>query len=242
MIDMHVGKLTAARRTGRGTGVARKLRQQGLVPAVLYGAGGESVALALSPAELHAALDPEKRENTLIALTIEATADAGAAAGGAAEQEQVLLKSYQVNQLSRAVTHVDFIRVRLDKPVRVRVPLVLEGRPEGLVLGGVLNQVFRELEVECPPDKIPARFVVDVSPLKVNDLFAVGQLALPEGVRVRMPAEQTLASVMVPRRGAETDAAAAGTAAEGAAEGGAAAPTAAAASSSPAKGGGKKAS
>lgn len=198
-METHVGTLSVSRRSGKGKSVTRKLRQAGLIPAVVYGPGGAAQPLSLDPLHLRAALDPERKQNTLIRLTV------GADASGAAAEESVLVKTFQLNPVTHELLHVDFIRVDLTKDVHVEVPLELEGRPEGVALGGVLNQVFRVLPVACTPDKIPVRFTVDVSPLKLGDALHVRDLSLPEGVKVSLSPDQTLVVVLTPKAAGETE-------------------------------------
>lgn len=198
-MERHVGKLTASRRERTGKEVAKKLRQRELIPAVVYGGGGESEALTLDPLQLHAALDPQKKGNTLIELTIEA------ADGKSPEQQNVMVKQHQVHPLRRNVMHVDLVRVSLDQPVQVEVPLHTEGRAEGVQLGGMLNQVFRTLPLECTPDKIPAEVTVDVSALNIGDGLQVSDLTLPEGVTTKLAPEQTVVAVVASRAVAEEE-------------------------------------
>ena len=198
-MEAHVGKLTVTRRDGTGKTVTRKLRQQGLIPAVLYGEGGKAESLTVDPAHLVAALDPVKKGNTLIELTIESPE------GGAAEQQKVMVKEHQIDAIKRDLLHADFIRVAVDKPVRADVPLHLEGRAIGVQMGGLLNQVFRVVPVECTPDRIPAGMTVDVTDLNIGDTVQVSNLSLPDGVTACLPADQTLALVVAGRGAAEEE-------------------------------------
>jgi len=207
-----IGKLSAAVRSTSGKGNARKLRDRGLIPAVVYGKDMESVPLTVDPAELKKALDPAKRTNTVIDLMIEDQ--------GKTELVQVMVKDYQVDTIKQTVLHADFIRVAIDQLVDVRVPLVLEGRPEGVKLGGTLHQVFRTLPVQCTPAQIPAGLSIDVSALDLNDSLQVKDLSLPEGVKIGLPESQTIVLVMAPKRATleELEAAEGAEGAEGEAE------------------------
>jgi len=198
--ESTIGKLTAQRRTEIGKGVARKLRATGVVPAVCYGKGAETLLLTVSPTELRKALDPGKRHNTVIELTI--------TDGDKSEKLKVMLKEYQIDTLKRDVLHADFIRVSEDQLVDVDVPLILEGKPEGVKLGGNLHQVFRTLPVKCVPEKIPVSISLDVSALLVGDGLQIKDLAaLPEGVTINLPLNQTVALVVAPRKEREEKAA-----------------------------------
>jgi large subunit ribosomal protein L25 len=93
--------------------------------------------------------------------------------------------------------HADFVQVHLDRPVEVDVPFELTGKPKGLASGGVLRQVFRRLPVRCLPHQIPVKLSHDVTELELNDHVLVSALALPEGVTVRLPGNQTVAAVVM---------------------------------------------
>jgi large subunit ribosomal protein L25 len=189
-----VGKLSATVRKQAGTGIARKIREKGLIPAVLYGGQEGTVALALDPLQLKKALDPGKRQNTVIELTLDDE--------GQTQLVTVMLKDYQVDTIKQTVIHADFVRVSLDQMVDVSIPLLLEGRPEGVKLGGKLHQVFRSLPIRCTPTQIPTSIVADVSALEMNQSIQVKDLALPEGVRIAIPDNQTVALVIAPKRAA----------------------------------------
>jgi len=188
-----IGKLTVTRRQQTGKEQAQKLRAKGLIPAVCYGHGGEAISLTVDPNALRKALDPRKKQNTVIELSIEDN--------GKTESCQVMLKDYQIDTIRRNVLHADFVRVADDQVIQVPVPLTLEGKPEGVKNGGTLHQVFRALPVKCRPRQIPTNITADVSALNLNEGIRVKDLAmLPEGVMVHLPPNQTIALVMAPRK------------------------------------------
>lgn len=207
--EYTMGKLTATRRTGTGKGLARKLRDQGLIPGVCYGLKEDSISLVLHPMEIKGALDPGKLRNTLIDLTIKD--------GDSATSTMVMLKDVQIDSLKDNVLHADFIRVSIDQPIEVAVPLVLVGKAPGVKIGGTLHQVFRTLPVKCLPVNIPVSVTVDVSNLELNESVSVQDLAeLTKGVEILLPPNKTIALVMSPRKSTEEeDAEAAAAEAEG---------------------------
>lgn len=218
--ETTIGKISATLRQKTGKSANNKLHAQGLIPAICYGHREQPLKLTVDPTKLRRSLDPQKKQNTLLTLSID---DAGKT-----QDVQVLLKAYQLDSLSHELLHADFIRVSLNEEVQVQVPLELTGKPEGVTLGGILHQVFRNLPVKCLPDRIPVKLTADVSALKMNDALHVQALSVPEGVRIDLPLNQTLALVMAPKQEkvtteAET-AAAEGEAAAAPAEGAAAAP------------------
>jgi large subunit ribosomal protein L25 len=212
-------------RTGSGKGAARKLRSQGLVPAVIYGKHmKEPRHIAVNPKAVRVAINTPHKLNTLITLKTDGA------------QELALLKDYQQDPVTREILHVDFLAVRETEQVKVNVPVVLTGKSVGVAEGGLLTQARRELEVYAMPRAIPERIEVDVTNLKIAQALHINDVKLPEGVVVKSNVNFTLAVVSAPDTAAEAApaaaaAAAAPAAAAPAAKGGApaAAPAAAAA-------------
>ncbi len=223
---MDIIKLAAEKRTENGKGPARRLRAAGKIPAVAYGKNLAAMQLSVDPKALLSALTRAHGRNAVVELSVE-----GASAITA------MVREYSHHPVSRAILHADFIQVNLGEPVDVEVPFKLTGKAKGVVLGGITMQVFRTLPVRCVPEKIPALIELDVTDLGLGESTKVSQLTLPEGVTVRLPAEQTVAAVVAPDKRGEEEAAAAPAAAAGgkaaaapaAAAGGKAAPAAAAA-------------
>ncbi|HEY2749097.1 MAG TPA: 50S ribosomal protein L25 [Polyangia bacterium] len=244
---MEVGKLNAQFRGDIGKSAVRRLRAAGKIPAICYGQAKQPMPLAVDPTELLKSLDPVKKTNTVLTLTV-----TGAPEGEGALT--VMVRDYQKDAIRGNVTHADFIRVDLTKPVHATVPILLIGKAEGVKLGGIMHQVIRVLPISCTPDRIPVKLEVDVSALGMNEAIHVSDLKLGEGVRPLADGGQTVCAVTAPK--AEKEAAPAATAegavpAEGAAaapaEGAAAAPAAGgkggaapAAAAAPAAGGEKK--
>ncbi len=212
---MSVDKTTldAKGRQGAGKGAARKLRSQGMVPAVVYGKHLKApVHVAVDPKSIRQAINTPHKFNTLITLKLD---------GGA---HQVLLKDYQMDPVSREILHADFIAVTDNEQVKVNVPLVLVGKAVGTADGGLLTQARRELEVWALPQAIPEKIEVDVTHLKIAMALHINDIKLPSGVSVKTNVNYTLAVVSAPEREEVPAAAAAAAAAAPAA--GAAAPAA----------------
>ena len=228
---MEVGKLNVQYRSRSGSSVSRKLRQKGQIPAVCYGMDQEPVMLALDPTALTKALDPVKARNTMIELTVDG-------APGGQTRFTAMLRDWQRDALRGDFTHADFVRVDPTQPVRVSVPLTLVGKAEGVKLGGIMHQVFRQLPVACTPDKIPGLIEVNVDHLGMGEALHVANLTLPPGVRPLLDGGLTICTVTAPR----AEKAAVTEAAEGAVEGAPAAEAAKpgeAAKAAPAKAGEK---
>ena len=218
---MITSELHARMRDSSGKGVARKLRREGFIPAVLYGAHTASVLLALEPRALMKAVDTEAGSNTLITLRVEGHTDLS--------QKVVMLRDLQVDPVRRTPLHADLYEVRMDETITVSIPVRLVGRAAGVEEGGIVDHSLRELEIECLPGSIPDDVEVDVSALAIGDSIHVGEIKLPEGVKVLDDAAMTVVAVTTPaaEEVAAVPAEGAAVPVEGeAAEGEAAAPTA----------------
>jgi len=175
---MEVGKLTVSLRESSGKGDSRKLRTEGKVPGVCYGASVdgriEPFPVVVDIKQLRGALDPVRKRNTVIDLTIE---------GGAAPRSlHALVKDVQVDALRHDITHVDLLAIDPNKEVRAEVPLEFIGKPKGAIDGGQIRIVLRSLSVRAKPNDIPVKLTVDVSPLGIGDVIHVSTIALPPGV------------------------------------------------------------
>lgn len=151
--------LTAVVRDGRGKNEARRLRQSGQIPAVVY--GGESadgVAVSVDPNALLKIFHSESGVNTIIALSLNGV-----------KASQVLVKEFQLDPISHELLHVDFYRLAMDKALTVTVPVVLRGEPVGVKQqGGLIDFIHREVQVECMPTEIPEHIDIDVSHLEIG--------------------------------------------------------------------------
>jgi large subunit ribosomal protein L25 len=188
---MSVDKSTleAKSREGAGKGAARKLRSQGLVPAVVYGKHLKApVHVALDPKSIRQSINTPHKLNTLITLKLGDTS------------HQVLLKDYQQDPLTRQILHADFIAVTEKEQVKVNVPLVLVGKAVGTADGGLLSQIRRELEVWALPAAIPEKIEADVTPLKIAQALHINDIKLPQGVSVKTNVNYTIAVVAAPER------------------------------------------
>jgi large subunit ribosomal protein L25 len=148
-----------------------------------------------------------------------------------------MIKDYTYHPVTRALEHVDFVQVKLDQEVMVELPLIFTGKPIGLTQGGIIRQVYRTVPIRSLPDKIPVKVEVDITHLELGEHVATKDLKLPEGVKVRLPDEQTLIAIVTPEkdRSAEEAAAAAVPGAPGAAPVAGAVPAAGAAPAAGAK-------
>ena len=198
--------LEATSRDSFGKNEARRTRREGMVPAVLYGAisdtsGVAPTPIAVNPKSLLKILHSESGANTLISLKL---------AGGDA---RVLVKEYQLDPVTHAVLHADFYRVRMDRMLRVTIPVIVKGEPKGVkAQGGVLEYIRREIEVECLPADIPEHVKVDVTELMLHQGIRVRDIAVDPKWTAVSDADMMLVHVIMPKveeAPAATDAAAA---------------------------------
>jgi large subunit ribosomal protein L25 len=194
---MEIIKLSASKRTEQGKGPSRRLRVEGKIPAIAYGGSLAALSIAVSPKELGVALSGVHGRNSVVELDIDGS-----------QKITAMVREYAHHPVTRAILHADFLQVDLTKPVDVEVPFKLIGKSKGVVLGGILAQVFRTLPVRCVPEKIPALIELDVTELGLNESFKASQLKLPEGVEVRLAQEQTIAVVNAPEKKTEAEIAA----------------------------------
>lgn len=201
---MDTQSLKAEVREQSGKGAARQLRMSGRLPGVFYGKTAEPVALSVSPKDLLQVLSTDWRRNVLLQLEV----------GG--DQQPAMVKDLQVHPVSREPLHVDFYKVDPKTPVKVQVPFKTKGRAKGVIRGGKLKAVFRELPVSAAPENIPAAIVADVANLDIGDGLQVKDLQLPEGVSVELQPERNVVLLGTERKrkgkgGAEEEEAAAAT-------------------------------
>jgi large subunit ribosomal protein L25 len=217
--------LNAAQRDSRGKGPARRLRAKGLIPAVVYGGESGPAHVAVDPAFLMKAIETPHRFNTILTLKLEG-----------APEKHVLFKEYEVDPVSRELLHADFLEVKMDKPVKVRVPVVTTGTAAGQVDGGILSLAAHDIVVEALPGKIPVKIEVDVTNIKIGHSLHISELKAPEGCTFKYGADYVVVFVAVPEKEEVVAPVAAVPGAEGAAAA-PGAPGAAPAAGAPAAGG-----
>jgi len=182
--------LEVARREGSGKGVARKLRQNGKIPAVVYGGHRESVAIEVDRKAVSELIQKSQHGVRSIFLL---------KMSGTDQQRHAMIKDIQMDPITRKMTHIDFVRVTMDEVLRVTIPVHHTGTAIGVKQGGLLDFQIRELHVECLPTAIPDSIDVDVTNLDVHDYVRISDLKLPEGVKVLDDPERVVVGVTVAR-------------------------------------------
>lgn len=182
--------LKALRRNGAGKSVARKMRQAGQTPAVLYGGDEEPVHLGLNTRDADYLFRSISVENTIVNLEVE----------GEKGSVQTLVREIQTHPWKETLLHVDFLRIQKGVAVDVEIPLQLVGTPEGVRLeGGSVEQIIYEIPIRCIPSKIPEVIEVDVSGLNVGDVIHVSDVEFDKDIEVTIAQERTICSVAAPK-------------------------------------------
>lgn len=187
---MENPELIAQRREPKGKGGARKLRARGLIPAIVYGPRSEPTAVACETRDLMSLL--AQGRNILINLKIKD--DTGRKGGS---DRVVMLRELQVDPARGVPIHADLLEVSMKEAMTVEVPIRLVGKAEGTKVGGILEQVSRELEVECMPGDLPAQIEVDVSHLEIGDSIHVEDIQV-EKAKILTDPQVTIATVVPP--------------------------------------------
>lgn len=185
--------LTATAGRPTGTGNARRIRAEGRVPAVVYGAGKPATTVTIDRRELRQALNTDAGQNALITLDVDG------------DELVTVVRELQRHPVRRDVTHVDFMTVDPTKPIEVEVPIHLEGEARGVArAGGITEQRISVLRMRVRPDSIPDAITVDITDMSLDRSILVKDLELPDGcVSVTNPqqavvtAELTRAAVNV---------------------------------------------
>jgi large subunit ribosomal protein L25 len=186
MADKVVVK--AEKRENRGKNDARRLRQAGKVPVVIYGGGGEAVAATAELSQLATVLRSDSGVNTIFSLDM-----AGEGSG------DVIFQDRQIDPLRGRLIHADLRRIAKGEKIEVTVAIHLIGEAIGVKEneGGVLNQQTREIKVLCETSKIPEFIEFDVSDLQLNESIHVSDLKVEEGVEIHESPETVVASVVI---------------------------------------------
>jgi large subunit ribosomal protein L25 len=193
---MATATLNATPRTDRGTGVARKLRQIGQVPAVIYGHGRDPQSLALNTREVDRLLSTISAASTVIELTFEG------------RTARTLIREIQRHPVKRNVLHLDFQELVAGEKVTVSVPLRFTGVADGVRNGGgILEETMHQVHLRLDPSSIPDHIDVDVTPLTIGHSIHVRELTLPQGVTVLDDSNATVCVCTAPKAVVETVAA-----------------------------------
>ena len=166
-----------------GKASVKQLREQGIVPGVLYGRDRDTVSIKADAKEVEDVLGG----NAIIDLTL----DDGST-------QPIMVKEVQRDVITRDLLHIDLYQIALDEVITVDVPVEVVGQAEGEREGGLLNQILREVEIECLPTDIPEKIEVDVTELGIGDSVDVSDLDVGEDIEVKVDDSETVATVVLP--------------------------------------------
>jgi large subunit ribosomal protein L25 len=183
---MERRELTVELRSKTGKGISRRLRAQGLIPGVVYGKGMEAVPVSVNPRELNEAIAGEGWQNNLLTLK----------GGEGLDGNVVIVADLLRDPLKRKAMHVDLHKINLTEKIKVEVPINLVGTPAGVIAGGLLDFAKHVLEVECLPTQIPEHIDVDVTALTINHSIHVGDLIIPDGIKVLEDPRAAVVSIL----------------------------------------------
>lgn len=187
--------LSANARAETGKGAARKIRQAGNIPAVIYGHNREPQSLVLNSRETEKLVKSISTKSTVIELSIDG------------KTARTLIREVQRHPFKRTILHIDFQELVAGETVTVKCPIVYVGTPEGVrIEGGILDQIMHELTIQVDPGNIPNHIDVDVSGVKLGKSLHVSDLTLPAGIKVMDDAGSTVCVVAPPKVQAETPA------------------------------------
>ena len=177
--------LEAQPRTPGTKNDARRVRREGRIPAVVYGAGKSAVPVAVDPRQVSRILHSETGHNSVFDLALDG------------EKTKAMIVDWQYEPIKGSLLHIDLKRIAMDQKLRVNVPIELVGDPEGVkTQGGLLEQIVREVEVECLPADIPNVIELNVSALVFGVVLRVSDLPKSDKVKFVTDADQPVAHII----------------------------------------------
>lgn len=188
---MATVNMTAESRPNTGKGAARKIRKNGLIPAVIYREGNTPTHITIDAGSLELQFQRIGNPNTLVQITV------------GDQSWTCLVREVQRHPVSQKIRHMDFYEVRSDDNVTVSVPVEPVGRAEGTRMGGKLRIIARRLTVVCKPGDIPATVPVDVTPLNIGQFIRASKVPAPENTQILVEQDFNVATV-VGKRGAQS--------------------------------------
>jgi large subunit ribosomal protein L25 len=187
-------KIKANKREIFGKNAARRLRREGMIPAVIYGARDVTVSLDLKKQEIFNILRAETGENTIFQISFDS------------EMKDAMIKEIQRDPVTDEILHADFIQIIMDKTVRISVPVLPVGEAVGVKTeGGFVDLMTREVDLECLPKDIPENIEVDISDLHLHQSLKVEDIAPIEGVEILSAPDAILVLVEAPSKEEEIE-------------------------------------
>ncbi len=188
---MDLIELKTKIRTTTGNGPARRLRMSGQIPAVLYGPKTEPVLLAVNNSDLELVFKKGGIGQVILNLIIQKN--------GEKTNRPAMIKELQTHPVTRNFIHVDFYEIKMDQKISAKIPVITTGKAKGVELGGILQIIRRELEVECLPLAVPESIVIDITDLDIGDSIHVGGIRLEGEIEFLEEDDYTVVTVVSPR-------------------------------------------
>ena len=184
MISQEVVQAQPREDSSRGKNEARRLRVSGRVPAVVYGAKKASLAVSVDPKQITRILNSQSGHNTIFDLEV------------GSEKAKVMIVDWQYEPLKGKLLHIDLKRIAMDQKIQVSVPIHLSGEAAGVKQqGGILDQVLREVEIECLPGDIPSSLDADISELVFGQVLRVADLPHTGSIKFITDENQAVAHI-----------------------------------------------
>jgi large subunit ribosomal protein L25 len=178
-------------RTTTGNGPARRLRMSGQIPAVLYGPNTKPVLLSVNNSDLELVFKKGGIGQLILNLVIQKN--------GETTTMPAMIKELQTHPVSRNFIHVDFYEIKMDQKITAKIPVVTTGKAKGVEVGGILQIIRRELEVECLPLAVPESIEIDITDLDIGDSIHVGQIHIEGEVEFLEEDDYTVVTVLSPK-------------------------------------------
>jgi len=182
--------LKAQVREETGKEISRKLRAQGLIPAILYGPSVQPIPLVVNPTAVLKILEKEQAASSFLDLEI--------TDGKNSQIKKVLIKDVDFHPATDQLIHVDFYQITVGKELTLDVPIVIVGKAKGVEKGGVLEQNLRELTISCLPKLVPSHIEIDVANLDIGDSIHVADISVPEGIKIENDPQVPVVTLVAP--------------------------------------------
>lgn len=187
---MKTIELKAIYREQLGKNEVKKIRKNGMIPAVVYGRQTKPVAIQMNAKEFEQIIHTGAGGNVLIGLKV---------SGAQSLDERVIIKEIQQDPVTEKIDHVDFNVVSLTEEIEIQVRLVLKGEAPGAKEGGILDVVHHEIEVRCLPTNMPEKLEADISALQIGQAVHVSDILFPEGVVCMLSPDEVVVAVHAPK-------------------------------------------
>lgn len=182
--------LKAQVREETGKEISRKLRAQGLIPAILYGPSTQPIPLVVNPIAVLKVLEKEQSASSFLDLEI--------TDGKTSQVKKALIKDVDFHPATDQLIHVDFYEITVGKELTLEVPIVIVGKAKGVEKGGVLEQNLRELTISCLPKLVPSHIEIDVANLDIGDSIHVADISVAEGIKIENDPQVPVVTLVAP--------------------------------------------